>query len=150
MVIDHIGIVVRTLEPAIHEWSTILGYRQMTEIVANSRQKVRVVFLQKEESMTVKLIEPTESASPVFRFAEKGGGLHHLCFRCEDVAAEVARLEALGFRTLTPPQPGEAFENHDIAFVYLQPLGLNLELIDTEVKAKCLAAHLECGNDGLC
>ena len=140
MIIDHIGIVVRTLERAIREWNTILGYRQMTEIVTNARQKVRVVFLVKEDSTTIKLIEPTEPGSPVFQFALKGGGLHHLCFRCEDVPVEVARLAALGSRILASPEPGEAFENHKIAFVYVPPLGLNLELIDTDVKARCLTA----------
>ena len=33
-----------------------------------------------------------------------------------------------------PPQPGEAFNNHDIAFL-LARYGLNIELIDTEEKA---------------
>ncbi len=140
MVIDHIGIVVRTLEQAIIEANTMLGYRQITDIVTNARQKVRVVFLSKEDSTTIKLIEPTEPRSPVFQFALKGGGVHHLCFRCEDVAAEVARMGAQGFRILASPQPGDAFENHKIAFIYAPPLGLNLELIDTDVKAKRLTA----------
>jgi hypothetical protein len=32
---------------------------------------------------------------------------------------------------LVPPQPGEAFNNHEIAFL-LARYGLNIELIDTE------------------
>ena len=34
-------------------------------------------------------------------------------------------------RVLAEPQPGEAFENERIAFVFSQH-GLNIELIDTE------------------
>lgn len=135
MVLDHIGIVVRELAPAIREWDRLLGYRQFTEVVTNSRQKVKVVFLYKQGSTTVKLIEPTEPASPVHQFSLRGGGLHHLCFRCGNVEEETARLQSLGFRVLSPPEPGEAFGNNPIAFVYVQSIGLNLELIDTIEKA---------------
>ena len=135
MVIDHVGIVVAKLPEAIRRWTDLFGYRQITEIVTNTRQQVRVVFLEKENSLTIKLIEPAGPGSPVYKFALKGGGLHHLCFKCEDVETEVARLAASGLRVLTPPQPGEAFGNDKIAFVYARELGLNIELIDTEAKA---------------
>ena len=106
----------------------------MTEIVTNTRQKVRVVFLAKRGSLQVKLIEPTDATSPIHALAQRGGGLHHLCFRCDSVDAEVARLQALGLRILTPPQPGEAFEDEGIAFVNVGD-GLSIELIDTEQRA---------------
>ncbi len=65
---------------------------------------------------------------------QRGGGLHHLCFRAESVASEAARLAALGMRLVAEPQPGEAFEGESIAFVYAGD-GLNIELIDTEIRA---------------
>jgi hypothetical protein len=39
-----------------------------------------------------------------------------------------------GARVLVSPEPGEAFDNENIAFVYVD-LGLNIELIDTEKRA---------------
>ena len=60
MVIDHIGIVVKSIEEGISYWKKVFGYRQMTEIVINTRQKVNVVFLTKENSLLIKLIEPTD------------------------------------------------------------------------------------------
>lgn len=102
--------------------------------MTNTRQKVRVVFLTRPHSLQVKLIEPTDPSSPIHALAQRGGGLHHLCFRCESVDAELVRLEALGLRILAPPQPGEAFANEKIAFVYAGD-GLNIELIDTERRA---------------
>jgi methylmalonyl-CoA/ethylmalonyl-CoA epimerase len=81
----------------------------VTEIVTNTRQKVGVV-------------------------CQRGGGLHHLCFRCESVDAEVVRLEELGLRVVAPRQPGEAFEDERIAFLYAGD-GLSIELIDTERRA---------------
>jgi methylmalonyl-CoA/ethylmalonyl-CoA epimerase len=134
MILDHVGVAVRSLEPAIERWREVFGYRQETEIVTNTRQKVRVVFLGRPGSLQVKLIEPTDPSSSVHAFAQRGGGLHHLCFRCEEIDAELARLHALGLRVIAPPQPGEAFGDERIAFVYAGD-GLNIELIDTLERA---------------
>jgi methylmalonyl-CoA/ethylmalonyl-CoA epimerase len=133
MVIDHIGIVVPSLEDGIKQWEDLFGYKKNSDIVVNTRQMVRVVFLAKKNSLTIKLIEPSEPASPVSAFARRGGGLHHLCFRCEDLNVEVPLLKNKGARFLVPPQPGEAFGNKDIAFLLAQ-YNLNVELIDTTVK----------------
>ncbi|MBK7631095.1 MAG: VOC family protein [Ignavibacteriales bacterium] len=135
MIVDHIGIVVNSIEKSIEYWENTFGYKQMTEIVINTRQKVKVVFLNKENSLLIKLIEPTDETSPVFRNARKGGGLHHLGFRCTDINQEIIRLKDLGLRVITNPQPGEAFENNQIAFL-LGNQALNIELIDTEKKAR--------------
>jgi methylmalonyl-CoA/ethylmalonyl-CoA epimerase len=134
MIIDHVGIAVRSIDRSIEHWRTAFGYRQETEIVTNTRQKVRVVFLGKPGSLQVKLIEPTDPTSPIHAFAQRGGGLHHLCFRSLSLDAELVRLEALGLRTIAPPQPGEAFEDEKIAFVYAGD-GLNIELIETFKRA---------------
>lgn len=137
MVIDHVGIVVKSIELSIEHWNEVFGYQQLTEIVINSIQKVKVVFLHKKNSITVKLVEPTDESSPVYRFAMRGGGLHHLCFKCNNLSNELMRLTDLGFRTLAEPQPGEAFDGENIAFIYLSQ-GLNVELIETDKKAKLL------------
>jgi len=134
MIIDHIGIVVLSLEKGIEQWEKMFGYCQITEPVVNSRQKVGVVFLQKAGSVDVKLIEPTDETSPVHRFALRGGGVHHICFRCEDLTSVLARLKYMNARVIAGPEPGEAFENEDIAFVYAG--GLNIELIDTVKRAR--------------
>lgn len=134
MVLDHVGIAVRSIEAATEQWRTIFGYQPATAVVVNQAQKVRVRFLEKAGSLPVKLIEPTDESSPIHALAQRGGGLHHLCFRCESVDAEVARLAASGLRVLAAPYPGEAFEGEKIAFVYAGG-GLNIELIDTDKRA---------------
>ncbi len=133
MIVDHIGIVVRSLEDGIQQWSEMFGYVQNSDIVLNSRQGVRVVFLAKDNSITIKLIAPADEKSSVSLFARRGGGLHHLCFRCDDLRIEMPVLEAKGAKFLVPPEPGEAFKNKDIAF-FLARNNLNIELIDTEEK----------------
>lgn len=130
MVIDHIGIVVPGLEKAMEQWESLFGYHRNSDIVHNTRQRVRVVFLAKQNSPTIKLIEPSAENSPVFQAARKGGGLHHLCFRCGALPEEIHRLQQAGARLIVPPEPGEAFKNHPIAFI-LAGNNLNIELIDT-------------------
>ncbi|MFO1305239.1 MAG: VOC family protein [Burkholderiales bacterium] len=134
MIIDHIAVVVRSLEQAVPLWQRAFGYAPMTSPVVNARQRVRVVFLAKEGSIVVKLVEPTDATSPVQAMAARGGGLHHLCFRCDSLDAELGRLQQEGIRLIAGPEPGEAFDNEPIAFVYAGQ-GLNVELVATDKKA---------------
>ena len=134
MTIDHICFAVKDLNEGIENWKKAFGYRQMTHPILNTRQKVRVVFLTKEDSLTIKLIEPEEDNDSVKSFVNKGGGFHHICFKCEDLENGMKELKENGLVTLVPPQPGEAFGNNDIAFM-LTRFGINIELIDNEEKA---------------
>ncbi len=140
MVIDHLCIAVKDLSLGIEYWGRVFGYRQVTGMVINTRQKVKVVFLSREGSLPVKLIEPVEGNQSLQNFVNRGGGFHHICFRCDDVNATVERLSTEGLITLAPPQPGEAFNNHNIAFL-LARFGLNIELIDTDEKAEPIAPN---------
>jgi len=134
MKIDHICFAVKNIMEGISYWETVFGYRQMTEVVQNSLQKVKVVFLCKHDSIMVKLIEPQEDNLSLINFVNRGGGFHHLCFRVEDMEEQVHELKEKGLIMLVPPQPGEAFNNHNIAFL-LARYGTNIELIDTDEKA---------------
>jgi methylmalonyl-CoA/ethylmalonyl-CoA epimerase len=134
VLIDHIGIVVRSIEDGIRQWQDLFGFRPVTDIIENTRQKVRVVFLSKEGSTLIKLVEPSCAESPVSNFARRGGGLHHLCFRCDDLRVQIPLLQKQGARFIVPPEPGEAFNGKDIAFC-LTRNNLNVELIDTPHKA---------------
>ncbi len=137
MIIDHICIAVKDLEEAIAYWEDIFGYSQFTGVVENTLQKVKVVFMKKEGSTLVKLIEPVEGNQSLQNFVNRGGGFHHICFKCPDINAKIKELSDKGLMVLVPPQPGEAFNNHKIAFL-LARHGLNIELIDTEEKAGLL------------
>jgi methylmalonyl-CoA/ethylmalonyl-CoA epimerase len=57
-----------------------------------------------------------------------------LCFRCDDIGKKVKELKTKDIKLLVPPQPGEAFNNHDIAFFWAKNK-LNIELIDTDERA---------------
>jgi len=133
MIIDHICFAVKSLDDSIEYWSRLFGYRQMTEIIENTRQKVKVTFLSKENSVLIKLIEPVETNLSLMNFVSRGGGFHHICFRCSNVSDRMKELKEKGLLILVPPQPGEAFNDHSIGFM-LAKNGLNIELIDTDEK----------------
>lgn len=137
MIIDHIGIVVKSIEEGIKHWKNVFNYSQMTKIVINSRQRVKVVFMEKEDSILIKLVEPLDEKSPAFSFAKKGGGLHHLGFKCNNIQEQINHMKEMKLRVISPPEPGEAFEDNLIAFMFAKQ-GLNIELIDTDVKAEII------------
>jgi methylmalonyl-CoA/ethylmalonyl-CoA epimerase len=137
MKIDHICFAVKNLQDGIDYWERVFGYKQMTKIVENLRQKVKVTFLRKDDSITIKLIEPVESNQSLLNFVNRGGGFHHVCFKCSDIEEKIDELKNKGLILLVPPQEGEAFNNNKIAFL-LARYGLNIELIDTDEKAGML------------
>ena len=137
MTIDHIAIAVGSVDAAADKLCALLGYARKTEKVVNTRQKVVVIFLAKAHSIDIKLIEPSEDDSPLWPFVRKGGGLHHVCFAVPDVAMACDELSANGARVIAQPAPGEAFDDHLIAFCYLG-FGLNAEVIDTDARRSLL------------
>jgi methylmalonyl-CoA/ethylmalonyl-CoA epimerase len=137
MVIDHICFAVKDIEEGITYWEKVFAYEQMTGIVINSLQKVKVVFLRKKDSVTIKLIEPLKDNQSLVNFVSRGGGFHHICFKCDNIDDGLKDLKNKGLITLVPPQPGEAFNNHEIAFL-LAKYGINIELIDTDERAEII------------
>ena len=122
---------MRSVDAAADRLCALLGYARRTAKVTNTRQKVTVLFLGKAGSLDLKLIEPAGEDSPLWATLKKGEGLHHICFKVADVAAGCDTLVANGARLLAAPAPGEAFDDHLIAFLYLGS-GLNVELIDSD------------------
>ena len=53
VIIDHIGIAVRSIVSSIAHWEHVFGYKQSTKVTTNSRQKVNVVFLEQEGSIDI-------------------------------------------------------------------------------------------------
>jgi LAO/AO transport system kinase len=104
-VLDHIGIAVRSLAERAAVYQALGLEVTAEETVAE--QKVRVAFLPVAGSR-LELLEPTGPESPIAGFlAKRGEGLHHLCFRVDDIAATMARLRAAGLTLLSAePQPG--------------------------------------------
>ncbi len=130
MNLNHICLAVRSVDKAADRICKLFGYSIETKKVHNKQQDVIVLFLSKKGSLDIKLIEPGSNHSNLITFLKKGEGLHHLCFKADDVNDTVDELEKKGARILAPPKPGEAFDDELISFLYAGN-GLNVEIIDT-------------------
>jgi methylmalonyl-CoA/ethylmalonyl-CoA epimerase len=102
--------------------------------------------MSKAGSIDIKLIEPSAPESPLIEFMKKrGGGLHHLTFRTESVVVAASDLEAAGARVIAAPQPGEAFGDSPIAFMFIGS-GLSIELVETDERAACVPVDTKLGD----
>lgn len=133
MKIDHLGIATKGIEEALKFWEDALGLENVhTEVV--EEQKVRVAMLPIGESR-VELLEPTSDDSPISKFLEKrGGGIHHIAVRVDDIRAALERLKSQGAR-LIDEEPRIGAEGCLVAFVHPAASGgVLLELVQTAKK----------------
>lgn len=128
MKIDHLGIATKGIDDALRFWADALGLQNVhTEIV--EEQKVRVAMLPVGESR-IELLEPTSDDSPISKFLEKrGGGIHHIALRVDDIESALAKLKESGAR-LIDETPRVGAEGCLVAFVHPSAAnGVLLELV---------------------
>lgn len=114
--IDHIGIAVADLDPAIEYYEKVLGLRcEGQEEVAS--QGVRTAFFKVGE-VHLELLMPTTEGSPIRKFLEKNGeGIHHIAFGTDDIEGQLAQAAASGAR-LIHERPFEGAANKWVAFLH--------------------------------
>ena len=132
--IDHVGIVVRSIDEALPRYRSLFGLLPAAPVIAFASQGVRLCFLESgpAPAARLELVEPVDPASGVARFlAQRGEGLHHLCFRSDELATDLAGLEAHGAELIDRnPRPGA---HGSVAFVHPRSLsGVLWELIQPE------------------
>ena len=98
--LDHIAIAVPDLHKAIERFAEDFGLTlKGTEDVPSA--KTSAAFFPIEKS-NIELVHPLNGEGPVQKYLDKkGGGIHHLCFRSDDIEADVARLKAKGYEFLS-------------------------------------------------
>jgi methylmalonyl-CoA epimerase len=126
--LDHIGIAVKSLDAAkIYE---ALGL-SIEHVETVESQGVRTAFLAAGEA-TIELLEPTGPQSAVAKFIEKRGeGIHHICFRVDDIDAQLARLTQQGYRLINETPVHGA---HGCRVAFLHPAAGNGVLIELSEK----------------
>lgn len=124
--IEHIGIAVKDMAASIELYEQLLStpcYK--TELVAS--EYVNTAFFQVGASK-IELLEATDERSPIARFIDrKGPGIHHIAYEVEDIAAEMKRLQALGFELLQE-LPKKGADNKLVCF--LHPAGTGGVLVE--------------------
>lgn len=114
--LDHIAIAVPDLEKAIARFAEDFGLTfKGKEDVEDA--KTSTAFFPTEKP-SIELIHPLRGEGPVQKYLEKkGGGMHHLCFRSDDIEADVARLKAKGYQFLTD-EPSIGAHNCRVIFIH--------------------------------
>lgn len=118
--INHVAIVVADMDAALTFWRDALGL-ELSHIEDVPSQKSQVAFMPLGDS-EVELVKPTSDDSGVSKFlAERGGGMHHLCFEVDDIDSMLAQLKEKGVRLIneTPLQ----LEGRKLAFVHPKSTG---------------------------
>ena len=131
--LHHVAIAVRSIDEARAFWECTLGMRAgEPEVIPD--QGVRVLLLFAGEQR-IELVEPAGENSPVTRFLERGGGVHHLAWSVDDVADAIRRLVACDVRMIDrEPRPGA----HGTTIAFLHPKatgGVLMELVEDQAGA---------------
>ncbi|TLZ51232.1 MAG: methylmalonyl-CoA epimerase [Methanobacteriota archaeon] len=120
MEIDHIGIAVRKLEPALAVYGAIGIRATMTEAVPS--EGVRVAFLPVGESH-IELLEPLAADGPIAKFLEnRGEGLHHIALAVDDIQAAMTRARSGGLAVIDEV-PRQGARGRKVAFVHPKSTG---------------------------
>lgn len=104
--LDHIGVAVESLSQGRAFYET-LGLGEMTVEDVPS-EKVKVGFFETENRARIELLEATDDNSPIRKFlASRGPGIHHICFKVNDLRAILQTLKAKGVKLINEePRPG--------------------------------------------
>lgn len=127
--LDHIAIATADLHGALRFWEAQLGLK-VEHIEELPERGIRVAFLP-VGGTRIELVSPLpgrEHDCEISKFlAERGGGIHHLALRTDDVDADTQALIDGGVRMAQPPKPGA----HDCRVAFVHPKstgGVLLEL----------------------
>lgn len=124
--LDHIAIAVPDLEAGIKRFMEDFGlYFEGTEDVTAAKTSTAFFPLP---PTSIELVHPLNGEGPVAKYLEKkGGGLHHLCFRSDDIYADVERLRKKGYQFLSDAPARGA---HDSLVIFIHPKSCDGVLIE--------------------
>jgi len=114
--LDHVAIAVPDLEKSIKRFAEDFGLDfKGSEAVESA--KTQTAFFPISGTQ-IELVHPLNGEGPVQTYLDKkGGGLHHICFKSDDVQADMTRLTEKGYIFLSDePKPGA--HNTKVAFIH--------------------------------
>ena len=135
--IDHLGIAVAELDPALATYGGTFGMALVhREVIAE--QGVEVALLEAGDSLQsgagghVELLAPLSADTTVARFlADRGPGLHHVAYRVADIDAALADLAQRDVE-LIDSTPRAGVRSSRIAFIHPRATGGVLtEIVET-------------------
>ena len=127
--LNHVAIAVPALAPAVAIYRDLLG-AEVSEAVPQPDHGVTTVFITLPNTK-IELLEPLGAESPIANFLARNpaGGVHHICYEVDDIAAAAAALVAKGARILGDGQPKIGAHGKPVLFLHPKDfLGTLVEL----------------------
>jgi len=128
--LNHVAIAVPDLDAASARYRDTLG-ASVGAPRDHPEHGVTVVFIELPNTK-IELLYPLGENSPIRGFLERNpsGGIHHLCYEVDDIAAARDRLTAAGARVLGDGEPKTGAHGKPVLF--LHPKDFNGTLIELE------------------
>lgn len=107
--LDHVAVAVSNLEKAVKVYEMLgLTFEAKREVVEREGVKTAFAPLNTQGAAHLELLWPLNDKSKIHEFIQKRGeGIHHLCFKVEDIKAKCEELKASGFTLIySSPMPG--------------------------------------------
>ena len=116
--LNHVAVVVPDLDAAVRIYADGLG-ASVSAPQDLPEHGVTVVFVTLPNAK-VELMRPLGEASPLAGFLARNpqGGMHHLCFEVEDLAAARDRLVGQGMRVLGAGEPKTGAHGNPVLFLH--------------------------------
>lgn len=128
--LNHVAIAVPDIENAAAIYRDTLG-AAVSQAVPQPDHGVTTIFIELPNTK-IELLEPLGDDSPIAGFLEKNtsGGIHHICYEVDDIAAARDRLVADGLRVLGTGEP--KIGAHGKPVLFLHPKDFNGTLVELE------------------
>ena len=116
--LNHVAIAVPSLEEGGKVYRDMLG-ATISEPQSLPEHGVRVVFVELPNTK-IELLEPLGKASPIAGFLQKSpaGGIHHICYEVDDIAAAAKNLVSTGARILGDGEPKIGAHGKPVLFLH--------------------------------
>jgi methylmalonyl-CoA/ethylmalonyl-CoA epimerase len=127
--LNHVAIAVPAMAPAVATYRDMLG-AVVSEAVPQPDHGVTTVFITLPNTK-IELLEPLGADSPIANFLARNpaGGIHHICYEVDDIAAASRALVEKGARILGDGQPKVGAHGKPVLFLHPKDfLGTLVEL----------------------
>jgi methylmalonyl-CoA/ethylmalonyl-CoA epimerase len=135
--VDHIGFAVPNLKNTVAFYEKVLGC--YTDGIRNMPEDGIAIAFVKLQNLRLELIQPIGKTSPLTDLLEEytinqyiqdhpQGGIHHICYRVNDLNDILDRIDASGGRILGNGKPRLGADGNPI--IFLDPKGSDGALIE--------------------
>jgi methylmalonyl-CoA/ethylmalonyl-CoA epimerase len=135
--LHHTGFVVASIAAVMESFCRAVAGSGWSETWHDPLQRVRVAFIYPSQpgDPSIELVEPAYPGSPVKKFLERGGGMHHLCYEVDNLDEAVRGASARGLVMIRRPVPAVALGGRRVAW-FLSREKLLIEYLESTVLSR--------------